>query len=115
MFYQNLRNLRESDSLSQNQFAQKIGFSQSAVSAWENNTREPGIGALIKISQFFNVSVDYLIGNSSAPLEIKMQKKLSPDEQNLLNVFRKLTSYNRIKVSSYAEIRLEEQLETSAN
>lgn len=60
MFSQRLKILRKSFDLSQAKFAKEIGFSQSAIASWENETREPGINALIKIAQYFNTSVDYL-------------------------------------------------------
>lgn len=110
MFNEILHKLRESDDLSQTRFAREIGFSQAAVSAWENNTREPGIEALLKIARYFNVSVDYLVGNT-----VKDQKKeklvpsLKPDEQKLLETYRKLDTYNRLRVATYADLRLEEQ------
>ena len=61
MFGTRLKILREGDDLSQAKFAQEIGFSQSSIASWENGTREPGMNTLIKIAQYFNVSVDYLI------------------------------------------------------
>ena len=50
MFSQRLKILRKSFDLSQAKFAKEIGFSQSAIASWENETREPGINALIKIA-----------------------------------------------------------------
>ena len=114
MFSEVLKKLREGDSLSQIRFSKEIGFSQAAVSAWENNTREPGIEALIKISKYFNVSVDYLVGNTK-----KNERKKSPtdnlsaEEKELLENFRQLNLKNKMHVSSYARIRLEEQDEFS--
>lgn len=105
MFSQNLKRLRETSDISQTRFSQEIGFSQAAISAWENNTREPGIAALIKIAQYFNVSVDFLIGSSSQDDEMK----IAPDERKLLEIFRKLTLKNKMHVSAYATVRLEEQ------
>ena len=91
MFDKKLRDLREADGISQIKFAQQIGFSQAAISAWENNTREPGIEALLRISRFFNVTVDYLVGNdNSAPKKIKPSSTLSREEQDLINDYRTL-------------------------
>lgn len=109
MFSQILKKLRESDSLSQTRFSKEIGFSQAAISAWENNTREPGIEALIKISKYFNVSVDYLVGNIITKKEKSPSDNLSVEEKELLENFRQLNLLNRMHVSAYAKVRLEEQ------
>ena len=77
MFGTRLKILREGDDLSQAKFAQEIGFSQSSIASWENGTREPGMNTLIKIAQYFNVSVDYLI---EAPTIAKQQPREKPAE-----------------------------------
>ena len=111
MFSDKLRHLRETDGISQINFSKQIGFSQAAISAWENNTREPGIEALLRIARFFNVTVDYLVGNHPA-VSVKADRSPQtppPEETHLLETFRKLNTKNRMHVVAYAEIRLEEQ------
>ena len=36
--------------------------SRSTISFWENGEREPTMSSLIKLSKFFKVSIDYLVG-----------------------------------------------------
>ena len=107
MFSQKLKLLRKRDELSQIRFAIDIGFSQAAVSAWENGTREPGIEALVQIAKFFNVTVDYLVSDGT-PVKDNTPA-LSPDEKKLLDDYRALNTKNRMHVSAYASIRREEQ------
>lgn len=57
-----IRELRIASGLTQQEFSDILGFSQQAVSKWENNTAEPDISTLIKIAQYFEVSVDELLG-----------------------------------------------------
>ena len=109
MFSQKLKELRIRDNLSQAKFAREIGFSQSAIASWENETREPGINALIKIAQYFNTSVDYLIGFPIKTKQTEQPAPLPQDEQDLLDIYRKLDTQNKMHVSIYAEVRLEEQ------
>lgn len=109
MFSQKLKELRTRDNLSQAKFAREIGFSQSAIASWENETREPGINALIKIAQYFNTSVDYLIGFPITKRQKEKPVPLPQDEQDLLETYRKLDTQNKMHVSIYAEVRLEEQ------
>lgn len=59
-----LAKLRKNKGLNQRDFAQAIGMSSGAIAMWETNRRQPDLEMLLKISNYFNVSVDYLLGNS---------------------------------------------------
>lgn len=61
-FGQNLRVLRELENLKQIELAQKLGVTQRKVSYWETEQVEPSLVELWKIADFFNISVDELIG-----------------------------------------------------
>lgn len=61
-FKENLKYLRESKHLGQVELAEKIGVSKGVISLWENGLREPTMSSLIIISQFFGVSIDFLVG-----------------------------------------------------
>lgn len=65
MFRIRLKELREESGLSQYKFANKIGVSQSTVGNWESGTREPNFDMISKLAEFFNVTTDYLLGNSN--------------------------------------------------
>ncbi|MBN2910803.1 helix-turn-helix transcriptional regulator [Polycladomyces sp. WAk] len=56
--------LREKAGLTQEQLAQKIGISRAALAKYEKSRREPDFETLDKIADFFNVSVDYLLGRN---------------------------------------------------
>lgn len=61
MFGDMMKNLRQSRSLNQVQLANLLNVSKQTVSNWENNNILPSIEMLVKISQFFSVSTDYLL------------------------------------------------------
>ena len=61
-FAENLKNLRLSKGLTQTQLAQRLWLNKSIISAYENETRVPSLEALIKLSNEFNVSMEYLLG-----------------------------------------------------
>lgn len=61
-FNDRVKELRKELGLTQTQFAMKIGSTQRQVSFWESGQIEPNIFWLIKLADFFDVSVDYLIG-----------------------------------------------------
>lgn len=59
-----LKLLRRNTKLSQQEIADKIGVKYGTYRNWEQGVREPGTDALISLSLFFEVSVDYLLGQS---------------------------------------------------
>lgn len=60
----NLRLLREEKELSQQKLAEMISTSQQTVFKYERTSNEPDISTLIQLADIFNVTVDFLIGNS---------------------------------------------------
>lgn len=65
MFAQKIKELRKSKNLSQVQFAKQFGIASGTVAMWETGKRTPRHSMLLKIAKYFNVSVDYLLDNSS--------------------------------------------------
>ena len=62
----NLRSLRESRGLSQEKLAELTGISKARIYTYETKTREPDIEGLIVLSDFFDVTIDYLVGRDEA-------------------------------------------------
>ena len=60
----NLKLLRKRKGVSQQQLAEVIGSTQQSVNKYENHKVEPDIDTLIRIANFFDTTVDYLIGNT---------------------------------------------------
>ena len=59
-----IKQLRIEQNLTQEEMAQKLNISKSAISLYETNTREPSISVLISLAKLFDVSADYLLGLS---------------------------------------------------
>ena len=64
MKYPNIRNLREDSDLSQKVIAQYLNVTQNSYSRYETNDRNIPIEILDKLADFYNTSVDYLIGRT---------------------------------------------------
>ena len=62
-----LKELRKKKGLSQLRLATELNTTQNTISRYETGEREPGIDELINIADYFNVSVDYLIGRTENP------------------------------------------------
>ena len=50
--------------MSQQRLAMELSMTQNTISRYENAEREPGIKELIRIADYFNVSLDYLLERS---------------------------------------------------
>lgn len=61
MFKDVIKDLRESQGLSQYELAEKLNVSQSAIAKWELGKTEPTASALVSISKYFHISVDYVL------------------------------------------------------
>lgn len=59
-----LKELRKQAHLTQVEFAKRLGIGQSSYADWERGRKKPTQENLVKISQVFSVSIDYLVGNS---------------------------------------------------
>ena len=75
MFRIRLKELREQAGYSQYSFASVFGVAQSTVGGWEAGKREPNIDTLCRLAEFFNVSLDYLLGRVDNPQSAKKARK----------------------------------------
>ena len=62
-----LKEIRKSKGISQLKMAMDLNTNQNTISRYETGEREPGINELIKIADYFNVSVDYLLERTDNP------------------------------------------------
>ncbi|AEG16026.1 MAG: hypothetical protein PWP72_2102 [Thermoanaerobacter sp.] len=62
-----LRELRTSRKISQTALSNAIGVSQRAISYYEAGKDIPTLDVLIRLADFFDVSLDYLVGRSDDP------------------------------------------------
>lgn len=59
-----LKELRKSKKISQLKLACDLNMNQNSISRYENGEREADYETLIKIADYFNVSLDYLLGRT---------------------------------------------------
>lgn len=64
VFGERLKELRRDRKMSQNALALMLHVSGNTIYAWENDKQEPSMHALFRLSEIFNVSLDYLFGKS---------------------------------------------------
>ena len=57
-----LRGLRKEKGISQAAAGIELGISRSTVAGYETKGREPDINMLIRLADYYNVTIDYLVG-----------------------------------------------------
>lgn len=65
--YRRIRDLREDRDLNQTQVAKMLMMSQTGYSKYETGENDIPTAVLIKLSRFYKVSIDYLLGESDDP------------------------------------------------
>ena len=66
-----LKFLRKKMGISQLKLAMDLNMNQNSISRYENEEREADYATLIKIADYFNVSIDYLLERTDNPNYIK--------------------------------------------
>lgn len=67
IFARRLSNLRTASSVSQLAIASKIGVGRTSVTLLETGQRAPSVEVLCALADYFDVSLDYLVGRSDDP------------------------------------------------
>lgn len=104
VFAQRLKQLRIEKNLLQKDLAHMLDISTSAYGFYEQGKRQPDLDTLCKLANFFDVTIDYLLGRSaiySAPTEIA---DISDDETQLLVRYRKMHEKQKDTLQKVAEI-----------
>lgn len=91
----NLKKLRKSKGLTQEELAKYIGISQNSYSYWENDKVKIDNASILKLADYFGVSVDYILGRDdftpeerAAGASATRRESITPIEDDLLYAFR---------------------------
>jgi transcriptional regulator with XRE-family HTH domain len=93
-----LKLLRMERNLTQADVASVLSITPEAYTQYEKGRRQPNLENLTRLSKFFMVTTDYLLGISDYrnfddySITLPLSPKLSTDEEQLLNTYRKLSS-----------------------
>lgn len=84
------RELRKSRGITQEDFGKILNVQKATISRYEKGVIFPSPDVLKKMANYFNVSIDYLLGN-----EGKSTPPITPEEKTLLVGFKNLTNEGR--------------------
>lgn len=109
-FGKNLKKIRREKKLTQAQVAEHLNISVSTYTKYETNVNEPDITMLKKISKFLNVSLDFLLGESTNVDTLQnLLSSFSKDQQEILDIYMSLNPRNQGKLIERGKVILEEQ------
>ena len=101
----NLKKLRIKKGVSQQYLADVIGASQQSINKYENHRSEPQIAVLADLADYFETSVDYLIGHSDIDRKIENTHPfdLNNEEARLIEMYRTLSTNERKSIQFIME------------
>jgi len=93
--------LMEQKELKPTQLAKELGLSVSTFTDWRKGKGSPSLNAVIQFSEYFGVSIDYLVyGGSKKVVRMEISNR---EDASLLESFHKLTPELRLKAIGYIE------------
>ncbi len=108
---ENLKLLRKEKTISQSKLAKEIKTSQQNICRYENGLYEPDIQTLKLLANYFETSIDYLVGNTNIRHKIEYIEPfdLNDDEVLLINKYRQLKVKARGSIMNIVDILLDHQ------
>ena len=109
-----IKELRLEKKITQLQLSIKLGVTQETISAYEHDKHLPSLPALIKMSDIFDASIDYIVGRSNVRhilIENNVTANEAAQKAQLLDYYRKLGSTNKARLLSYAQGLLDSNLD----
>lgn len=102
----NLKKLREEKALSQQRLADLFNLSQQSIYKYENAISEPDIETLKKLANFFDTSIDYLVGHTNIRHKIEPVERCDLNNQELehMDKIRALPVTVRTKLDSLIDV-----------
>ena len=96
-FTQRLKESRKNKKLTQSEVAKKLEIATSTYSNYEQGTRFPDKETLIKLSKFYEVSIDYLLGETDNKLSEDNIAAMIADDPDLLDFFNTINNNDESK------------------
>lgn len=107
-----LKDLRQKMGLSQIDVARALGVSRQSYNFYENGKRDPDTDMLKNIADYFNVSIDYLLGRDACSGEHTSVNtpELSQDSLEIYDLYKQLPKQKQILVLEVAKAMLDDKL-----
>ena len=91
----NLREIRKEKGITMKELGKIFGVSEVAISNYEMGKREPDIQTIVKFANYFDVSVDYLLGNTKTAAQKPSGVVLTAFESDVVGELRRLSKIDK--------------------
>ena len=105
-----LTQLRKEKHLSQKELSILLNISTGTVGMWETDKRKPDLEMVLKIADFYNITLDSLFEREEATPSNTLTKSLSEADEKILTLYRKLNTVNRDIILGEIQKLLKEQI-----
>lgn len=96
----NIKELRKQKDILQTKLALDLNLTQEAISSYETERVTPSADVLIKLADYFNTNIDYILCRTSYNLPIENIKPVNINEEQ----FKLLTKINRLSDKDMAKV-----------
>jgi len=103
-----LKELRLENGLKRSELARRLDLPQSTIANYENEIRQAPYDILVLFADFFDVSIDYILGRTDEfnrrndlPLNDAL---ISSSERELLSLYRATSSVGKSRINEYAQL-----------
>lgn len=96
-----IKSLREEFGYTQQELANKLDGAKSTIAMYENETRKPSLDILVKLSEIFNCSIDYILCKSNVRNSVEIQ--IDTDKINIglsANDYENITDNQKSKLKN---------------
>lgn len=105
-----LRELREENGMKRSTLAKDLHMNAGTIANYENEIRQAPYEYLLLFADYFDVSVDYLLGREErGALKVKLDGALTESERKLIDDYRKCSPMARGRISEYAALWKEKE------
>lgn len=87
----------------QSLLAEYTKIPKTTINGWLTTEREPNSRQLINLANYFQCSIDYLIGRENDIGLIEIKNDLTPDETELITIYKKLNYQNKNQLIGFAK------------
>ena len=107
----NLKLLRKETDISQQRLGEAVNISQQSINQYENQNVEPDIANLTKLADYFNTSIDYLVGRTDIRRKIEKTEAfdLNDREAAVIEHYRILSEKQKACIDLMLQTLAEDQ------
>lgn len=102
-FAKNLERIRKARKVSQSTLGKELGLTQQMISSYEKGISSPNVEILVKIADYFHVSLDTLVGY------VPKETEVTPTESRFLRYFETLNKMDREKCIMIVETLIKDR------